>query len=195
MPPARAWFLQASDGLNMVVLGSGTGDFCMLYGEGWHEQKSEEIWGSVGPLGKAMLRTCEFGVFCISIPLVLHSERRWSSAILHLWRAPGTSCGQGEREALSSWHPAAFSFKTKKDGLDMLSPDCTVQLYLTWAVRPGALSWSALSKRQVDVLCCINHECLPLADAGGRGSEDEDCWIPRGNEAVLSWSQSRLTIP
>lgn len=141
-------------------------------------------------------------VYCISIPLVLHGEWRWPSAILHPWKGPGTCCGWAEREALSYWCPAAFSFKTKKDGLgmlkdglDMLSPDCTVQLYLTWAVRPRALRWSALSKRQVDVLCCINHKCLPLTDTGGRGSEDEDCWIPWGNVVAASWLQSRLTIP
>ena len=58
--------------------------------------------------------------------------------MLHPWKGPGTCCGQAEREVLGCWYPAAFAFKTKKDGLDMLkdgldmlSPDCTVQLYLT----------------------------------------------------------------
>lgn len=62
-------------------------------------------------------------------------------------------------------------------------------------MRPRALRWSALSKRQVDVLCCLNHERLPLTDTGGRESEDEDCWIPRENVVVSSWLQSGLTVP
>jgi len=46
MLPTRAWFLQASKGLNVVVLGSGTGDLCVLYGEGWHPhlRRFEGLW-------------------------------------------------------------------------------------------------------------------------------------------------------